>query len=139
MISTYVGPLRIGQSVRVMDRRKPQGAKMEAERDSDGWAWSDPRWRERVSRESDLALAVEALRRCIDLRDASAANAPHLTARALHLNAVLNALYEQVVVERAALLGIEIDVPHGTGAEIVHELQVAGILTAEEYRSTVAP
>src|ERR1700737_2124902 len=106
-----------------------------AEPDIDGWNWIDPRRRERVSEHSVLALTVEALRRCVDLRDAAAANLAHLTARALLLNAVLNALYEQVVAERALAQTVEIDTPHGTGAEIVRELQAAGILTVDEYRS----
>jgi hypothetical protein len=107
----------------------------EAEPDSDGWVWSDPHWRDRVSGESILALAVEALRRCVDLRDASAANAPDLTARALSLNAVLNDLCDRAVAERAAALATTVETPHGTGAEIVHQLQVAGLLTPDEYRS----
>lgn len=101
----------------------------------DGWRWADPRWEQRVSRDSTLALAVEALRRTVDLRDAAAAGAEHLTARALLLNAVVNALYARLVEERAASLGVRVEAPNGTGAEIVEKLTALGLLSVDEYRS----
>src|ERR1700686_2868556 len=86
----------------------------------DGWKWTDPHWDDRVSSESTLALVVEALRRGIDLRDASAESGEGkgLTSRALFLIDVLNALFKLSVAERAEALGLNLETPSGTGAEI---------------------
>ena len=100
--------------------------------DVDGWNSLDPRWRDRVDAESSLALAVEALRRTIELRDLLAESGSVETTRALMLNGVLNALYECIFRER---MGPEAPLPHGTGAGIVRALQDAGVLGATEYRS----
>ena len=60
-----------------------------------------PSLAERVDTESHLALAVEVLRRTIDLRDALAAAGSDETSQALILNDVVNAIYELAVSERA--------------------------------------
>ena len=113
------------------DGRRGVGWRMEA--DSDGWRWWTPHWDRRVATDSVLALAVEALRRGIDLRDACAESGEDkgLTTRALLLMEVLNLLYGCVVAERA---GPTMAVPHGTGAEIVQQLFESGFLSPEEYR-----
>jgi hypothetical protein len=105
---------------------------------SDGWSWTDPHWEQRVAKESILALVVEALRRGIDLRDASAESSAEkaLTHRAVLLMSVLNALFKQAVAERADSLGLILDTPYGTGSEIVQALLKAGMLTPDEYRSS---
>ena len=117
-------------------RRGGQGAtqwKQDAE--VDGWKWTDPHWERRVSTESPLALAVEALRHGIDLRDASAESGEEmgLTARSLILLSILNRLYESIAQERAISLGLTVDVPWGTGAQIVQKLVELGILTPGEW------
>ena len=108
------------------------------EPDSDGWSWADPHFEQRVATDSTLALVVEALRRGIDLRDASGESSEEnaLPARAVLLMSVLNALFKQVVGERADRLGLILDTPHGTGGEIVRALLKAGMLTPDEYRSS---
>jgi hypothetical protein len=104
----------------------------------DGWIWTDPHWDERVAKTSILALAIEALRRGTDLRDASAESGEGkgLTSRAVLLNSVLIALYNCALAERAGTLGLTVPTTSDTGAEIVQELMQAGILTSEEYRSS---
>jgi hypothetical protein len=106
------------------------------ERSPDGWVWTDPHWDQRVETGNVLALTVEALRRGIDLRDAAAESQEDagLTQRAVQLMAVLNTLFEQVVIERADSLGVSIQVPHGTGSEIVQKLLDLG-LQPDQYRS----
>src|ERR1700722_12379660 len=93
------------------------------EPDSDGWRWWTPHWDQRLATDSVLALAVEALRRGIDLRDAAADNGEDdgLAARALLLVAVLILLYRRAAAERAETLGLTAVVPSGTGAEIAEE------------------
>ncbi len=104
--------------------------------EADGWTWSNPHWDQRLAAGSTLALVVEALRRGIDLRDAAAESGENsgLTTRALLLMSVLNSLYERSVAERAEALGRDVPVPHGSGAEIVHQLSEAGLLSPDEYR-----
>lgn len=114
------------------------GARGPMEADSDGWRWWAPHWDRRVATDSLLALAVEAVRRGVDLRDACAESGEDngLTTRALFLMRVLNLLYERVVAERAETLGLTVTVPHGTGVEIVQQLLEAGLMTPEEYRAS---
>jgi hypothetical protein len=120
-----------------------RGVGWRTEADSDGWMWEDLHWDQRVAAYSNLALAVEALRRAVDLRDACAKSEwagrerqenRGLTSRALYLVSVLNALFEREVAERAEALGLVMACPHGTGAEIVQHLLEAGVLMSEEYR-----
>ncbi len=89
-----------------------------------GWKWIDPNRDRRVSTESPLALAIEALRHGIDLRDASAESGEEegLTARSLILLSILNQLFDIIVQERAFSLGLTIEVPRGTGSEIAQKL-----------------
>jgi hypothetical protein len=112
--------------------------KWQQERSPDGWIWTDPHWAQRVEKSDALALTVEAPRRGIDLRDAAAESQEDagLTQRALQLMAVLNTLFERVVIERADSLGISVQVPHGTGSEIVQQLLDLGLLQPDQYRSS---
>jgi hypothetical protein len=118
-------------------------ARWRMEADSDGWKWWTPYWDQRVSTDSTLALAVEALRRGVDLRDAcaeiesanrEAGENKRLTLRTLHLIQVLNALLDRAVAERADALHLTVDRPHDPLSDMVRQLSEAGILTAEEYR-----
>lgn len=69
----------------------------ESDPESDGWRWNDPHWKRRVSVDSVLALTVEAIRRGIGLREASAESGDaRLTSRALGLVDVLNALSDRL-------------------------------------------
>jgi hypothetical protein len=113
-----------------------RGVRWRMEADSDGWSWWTPHWDQRLATDSVLALAVEALRRGTDIRDACAESreGKGLTARALILMDVLNLLYGCVVTERAEALGVNMAAPHGTGTEIAQQLLEAGLLTPEEYR-----
>ena len=69
------------------------------------------------------------------LRDASAESREDLglTARSLILLSILNSLFERIVEERTFSLGLTIEVPHGTGAEIAQKLMELGVLTPEEW------
>ncbi len=111
--------------------------------ESDSWMWDDLHWDQRVDADNNLALAVEALRRAVDLRDACAESEwesrereenKGLTSRALFLVSVLNALLEREVFERMEALGLKMACPNGTGVEIVQQLLEAGVLTPDEYR-----
>jgi hypothetical protein len=97
--------------------QEPPGVRWRAEAESDGWRWWTPHWDKRVATDSVLALAVEAVRRGIDLRDACAESGDDkgLTLRALFLMEALNLIYERVVAERAEALGLTIAVPRGGG------------------------
>jgi hypothetical protein len=113
------------------------GGRWRMEVDSDGWRWWTPHWDQRVSTESKLALSVEALRRAVDLRDAAAESGERvgLTARAVFLVSVLNPLYESLVAERAATLGLSVTCPHGKLTDIVDQLLQSGIMLSTEYRA----
>jgi hypothetical protein len=102
--------------------------------DIDGWNSLDRRWRDRVDTTSGLALAVEALRRVVELRDLLAESGSSQTTRAVMLNVVVNELFATMVRERS---GPSAAVPHGTGSQIVRALYDAGIMTPAEYRSAV--
>jgi hypothetical protein len=119
----------------VFDDERRARWRMEAE--SDGWKWWDPHWDQRVAMGSTLALAVEALRRAVDLRDACAESGEDngLTSRALFLVDVLNPLLEHEVQQRAEVLRPFIADPRETLTEHVQHLLVAGVLTPEEYRA----
>ena len=116
--------------------QEPRNIRWRMEAESDGWRWWTPHWDKRVATDSVLALAVEAVRRGIDLRDACAESGEDkgLTNRALFLMQALNLIYECAVAERAVALDLTVEVPHGTGAEIARQLLDAGILTPEEFR-----
>src|ERR1700733_10671079 len=110
-----------------------RSARWRMEADSDGWRWWTPHWEQRVATDSTLALTVEALRRAVDLRDASAESGEDngLTTRALFLVGVLNPLYERLVAERTESLGLSMACPNGRFTDIVQQLLEAGVLTPE--------
>jgi len=117
------------------ERRGGNTAQWKQDAEIDGWKWTDPNWKRRVSTESPVALALEALRHGVDLRDASAESGEEmgLTARSLILVSILNSLLDSIVEERASSLGLTIDVPHGIGAETAQKLMELGVLTSEEW------
>jgi hypothetical protein len=104
----------------------------------DGWTWSDPHWRDRVSSSSLLAMGVEAVRRGIDLRDVIATGQcdAKTSLRAVLLLDTLNELLAYAVEERARALDITPAIPSGTGYEIALDLLDNELLTSEEYRPT---
>jgi hypothetical protein len=105
---------------------------LHAQIDVDGWNSLDPRWRDRVDATSGLALTVETLRRAVELRDVLAESGSRQTIRALFLTDVVNELLAAMVRDRA---GPDVEIPFGTGPDIVGSLYDRGIMTPSEYRS----